>query len=159
MAGVIGHLARARTGLEGIPGPDAARQGAHVSAWYATLLQLEGRTTHAVRWARRAVREAEAVDDPDALGAAYFVLGWAHKTLGKEDVERLWQRSLEAYQRAGNLERQAALVSNLGVACHWDGRWDEALSYYEQARDDSLKIGGTVDAELARTNIAEILAP
>ena len=34
---------------------------------------------------------------------------------------------------------------------------DEALNYYERARDESLKIGSTVDAELARINIAEIL--
>ena len=53
--------------------------------------------------------------------------------------------------------RQAGLLSNLGVACGWEGRWDEALSYYERAREESLKIGNTVDAELARINIAEIL--
>ncbi len=58
----------------------------------------------------------------------------------------------------GNLARAGALLSNLGVVCEWEGRWDEALSYYEQARAASLTIGNTVDAELARINSAEILA-
>ncbi len=39
------------------------------------------------------------------------------------------QRSLEAFQRAGNLAGQAAALANLGVVCQWEGRWDEALSY------------------------------
>jgi hypothetical protein len=34
---------------------------------------------------------------------------------------------------------------------------EEALSYYERARQESLKVGGTVNAALARLNMAEIL--
>ena len=45
--------ARARKALEGLPGPEAARQTARSSAWYATLLQAEGRSTDAMRWAER----------------------------------------------------------------------------------------------------------
>ncbi len=67
------------------------------------------------------------------------------------------QRSLEAYQRSGNLVRQADALSSLGAVCHWAGRWDEALSYYERGRDEAMKIGDTVGAALARINVAEIL--
>ena len=110
------------------------------------MLQAEGRTNDALRWAERAVAEAEAADDPDALGRAYFVMGWAYGELGKEGAVPLMQRSLEAYQRAGNLVGQAAALTNLGVVCQWEGRWDEALSYYEQAREADAKIGNTVGA-------------
>ncbi len=41
--------------------------------------------------------------------------------------------------------------------CQWEGRWDEALSYYERGRDAAAKIGSTVSAALARINMAEIL--
>ncbi len=98
-----------------LAGPEAGRQGAQSDGWYATVLQAEGRSNDAIRWAERAIGEAEAVDDAEALGAAYFVMGWAYGELGKEGVESLLQRSLEAYQRSGNLERQAGLLSNLGV--------------------------------------------
>ena len=38
-----------------------------------------------------------------------------------------------------------------------EGRWDEALSYYERARAAALKLGNTVNAALSRMNAAEVL--
>ena len=149
---------RARNALEKASGAEGTRQVANLNAWYATVLQAQGRTGEAVRWAQRAVEEAEASDDPEALGAAYFVLGWVHSDLGKGGVEALWRRSLDAYRRLGNREREAGLLSNLGAALQWEGEWDEALSYYERGREAALKIGDLVDAEVARLNVAEILA-
>ena len=149
---------RAREALVGLDSVDAARQRAHLSGWQASVLMKQGDTDAAVEWARRAVEEAEAVDDPNALGAAYFVKGWVATALGEGGTIDLWQQSLEAYRRAGNRARQAGLLSNLGVACQWEGRWDDALNHYERAYQESVKIGNVVDAELARTNLAEILA-
>ena len=157
-AGALRWAARAGKTLKGMDNLEAIRLAAQTTAWYATMLQAEGRTAEAIQRAQRAVREAEDADDPDALGAAYFVLGWASGELGRDDSLLYLQRSLEAYQRAGNLVRQAALLSNLGVACGWQGRWDEAMAYYERARDESLNIGSRFDAELARMNMAEILS-
>ena len=113
--------------------------------------------TEALEWAERAVAEAEAADEPDALGRAYFVMGWAHGELGKEGARQLFQRSLEAYRRAGNLDRQAVVLSDIGVECQREGLWDEALTHYQHAREAALKLGNTVFAAIARTNIAEIL--
>ena len=42
---------RAREALEGEQGPDAARQAAQASAWYATVLQAQGRSAEALQWA------------------------------------------------------------------------------------------------------------
>ena len=36
-----------------------------LSAWYATVLQAQGRTEEALKWAEHAAREAEAADDPE----------------------------------------------------------------------------------------------
>ena len=148
---------QARTAVQGLDDPKAARQFARSGAWYAMLLQYEGRTTDALEWAERAVAEAEAADDPEALADAYYVMGWAHGELGKEGGVKLLERSLEAYQRSGNLVQQAAVVQTLGVVCQWEGRWDEALAYYERGRTENLKVGNTVGAVLARINVAEIL--
>lgn len=148
--------ARARKAIEHVSGPAIVRQAADINAWYATVLQAQGRANDALRWAKRAVNESEAIDDSEALGAAYFVMGWVHSELGK-GAESLWQRSLDAYRRSGNREREAGLLSNLGAALQMEGRWDEALAYYERGRDASMKIGDQVDAELTQLNIAEIL--
>ena len=150
--------ARARKALAGLTGADAALQAARSSAWYATVVQAQGRNADAVRWAERAIAEAEAVDDPDALGAGYFVKGWAYAALGKEGWEPLVQRSLLAYQRSGDRVKQAVILSNVGVVCQAEGRWDEAIDYYERGREASMKIGNTVGAAVARINVAEILA-
>jgi hypothetical protein len=45
-------------------------QLARAAAWYATVLQAEGRTEDALSWAERTLMEAEAVNDADALGAS-----------------------------------------------------------------------------------------
>ncbi len=150
--------ARARRTLDGATDAKSAHLVAQSSSWYATVLQAEGRTTDAVRWAERAVQEAEAADDQEALGAAYFVLGWAAGELGEEGADTHLLRSLEAYQRSGNLVRQANLLANLGVVYQWEGRWDDAMDYYERGGEESRKIGNTVHAALARVNMAEILS-
>jgi len=152
------HLAeQARAALQGMEGPDAARQIARSGAWCAMVLQFEGRTTDALEWAERTAAEATAIDDAAALADAYYVMGWAHGELGREGGQELMHRSLEAYQRSGNLVMQEGVLSTLGVLCQWAGEWDEATSYYERSRDEAVKIGDTVGAALARVNVAEIL--
>jgi class 3 adenylate cyclase/tetratricopeptide (TPR) repeat protein len=149
---------QARTVLQGLEGQEPARQAARAGGWYAMVLGTEGRMTEALECAERMVLEAEAADDPEALADAYFVMGWAYGELGKEGGLTFMQRSLEAYQRSGNIARQADTLSSLGAVCHWGGQWDEAMSYWERGRAESLKIGDTVGAAMARSNTAEILA-
>jgi len=148
---------QAREALQGLAGEEPARRLARAAAWYATVLQAEGRTDDALSWAERALVEAEAVNDAEALGDAYFVKGCAFGELAKEGALQLMEQSLEAYRRSGNLVRQAGVLMSLGVVCQWTGRWDEALSYYAKGRDEAVRIGDTVGAALARINIAEIL--
>ncbi len=149
---------KAREVLGSLDEPDAAREMAQSSAWYAMLLQFEGRTDEALDWAQRAKDESEAAGHVGALAEAYFVMGWAHGELGKEGGEALMQRSLECLQRqGGNLSRQAGMLLSLGVISQWEGRWDEALARYEQGREANLKAGDVVGAALARINVAEVL--
>jgi len=148
---------QARDALAQIPGDEAARESARAAAWYATVLQAEGKTHDALDWAERTIAEAEPLGDAEALGDAYFVKGWAFGEMAKEGALELMQRSLEEHRRAGNLVRQAGVLMSLGVVCQWEGQWDEAMSYYQRGRDESAKIGDTVGAALARINVAEIL--
>ena len=148
---------RAREQVRERTDAEAARLSAQCGAWYATVLQAQGRTAEAMEWAERTVHEAEAADDQEALGAGYFVLGWAYGASGKEGGEALLQKSLEAYRRSGNRIMQAAILSNLGVVCQWEGRWDDALAYYERGRDESMRLGNIVNAAAARMNVAEIM--
>jgi hypothetical protein len=108
--------------LKGIVGAEAARQTARSGAWYAMLLQAEGRTTEALEWAEKARAGAEAADDADALGDAYFVMGWAYADRARQGSSPLTEvaatsvmlRSIEAYQRSGNVVREAQVLGTLG---------------------------------------------
>ena len=149
---------RAREALEGVRGPDAARQVAAASVWYATVLQAQGRTADALKWAEQGAREAEEVGDPEITGDAYMVMGWGCSVLGKEGGEALMLKALEAYQRSGNRVRQASILSNLGSACYWDGRWDDAMAYFERGRDELVRVGDLLSAAVASLGIGEVLS-
>lgn len=148
---------RAREAVAGLQGPAVDRLIASTSAWYATVLQAQGRSEDAHQWAERAAREAEAVDDPEQIGNAYYVMGWATAAMGREGAEALMQKALDAFARSGNRVRRALILSSTGGACYWEGRWDDAMSYYERGREESTKVGNVVDAATASMNIAEIL--
>jgi class 3 adenylate cyclase/tetratricopeptide (TPR) repeat protein len=149
--------ARSRKAVVGLDAPGAEQQAAQTTSWYAVVLQAEGRTKDALRWAERALVEAKSANDAEAIGEAYAVMGWAFGILGRDGAQDLFKLALEAYERSGNLARQAGVLTDLGVVSQWEGRWDEALAYYERGRDESQKIGNTIQAALARINIAEIL--
>jgi class 3 adenylate cyclase/tetratricopeptide (TPR) repeat protein len=147
----------ARNALASVEGSKAARQTARTSAWHSAVLQREGRTSDALEWAERAVAEAEAVDEFEALGDAYLVMGWAYGEIGRAGALELMKKALDAYERAGNRVQQASVLASLGVVCQWEGRWDEALEFYERGREASIKLGSSVYAALARVNAAEVL--
>ena len=44
------------------------------------------------------------------------------------------ERALELYTELGDLTGQAVVLNNLGGFAYFDGRWDEAVELYEQAR-------------------------
>jgi tetratricopeptide (TPR) repeat protein len=49
------------------------------------------------------------------------------------------------------------VLSNLGTLSQWEGRWDDALRYWELGRDRSTTIGDVVGAAASSDNIAELL--
>jgi len=148
---------KAREALAGQSGPDASRLVARTSAWHATLLQAQGHSAEAFEWAERAAREATDADDPEELGNAYAVLGWAAGAMGKEGAEALMLKAIDGFKRSGNRVRQALMLSNVGGVCYWEGRWDDAMAYYERSREESVRVGNAVNAATASMNVAEIL--
>ncbi|HEX4882789.1 MAG TPA: tetratricopeptide repeat protein, partial [Casimicrobiaceae bacterium] len=156
-ADALRSVERAREVLGNDASLEVSRLVAKTSSWYASVLAAQGRAEEALKWSEQAAREADEVDDPEALGDAYLVMGWAYGVSGKEGGEALMLKALEAFRRCGDRVSQASIVFNLGVVCQWEGRWDDAMAYYERGRDESLKIGDLVNVGIARMNLAEIL--
>jgi tetratricopeptide (TPR) repeat protein len=63
---------------------------------------------------------------------------------------------LPIYEELGDLLGQANVLNNLGIDAYYEGRWDEALDYYERSRAARKRIGDVVGAATIGNNIAEI---
>jgi class 3 adenylate cyclase/tetratricopeptide (TPR) repeat protein len=142
--------------LSGVPGPEAGGQRSRLLQFRATILLAQGRAARAVEWAELAASEAEAAEDRVAMARAYDSLDWANVSLGKPSGE-YWRRALEIYQALGDVGGGSGILLNLGFGAFYEGRWDEALASYEDAKEGRLKVGDPVMAALAADNIAEIL--
>jgi tetratricopeptide (TPR) repeat protein len=147
---------RARKILEGIPGTESARQLAQLMSWYAEALQFGGRSREAIVWSERAIEQAMAVGDREALWLAYDTLDWAKFTIGESTGGRNLRLALEIADETGNLRARARVLDGLGFLGYYEGRWTEALGFYEQARATYAATGDPVNPPLMVMNVAEI---
>jgi class 3 adenylate cyclase/tetratricopeptide (TPR) repeat protein len=153
----LAWVTRARRLLDGISGDEARRRSAQLSAWYATVLQAEGRTTDALPWCERAVAEAQAAGDQEALAQAYNVLEWVDIMMGRSDGRHL-RKALAIYESMGDLAGQAKILTNLGAGAYFSGQWDEAIECWERGREAYLTVGQPVDAASSDSNMGEVLS-
>lgn len=143
--------------LEGVGGDAAARQRAQLRVWYAAVRQAQGRYREAIEWSRRAIEEAEASGELDALAHAYYLLDSVLVYLGRRDEATHSDRALEIYEELGDLSGQATVLSNSAGFAFWEGRWDDALERYGRAADAWTRAGDQVNAAVPQAGIAEIL--
>jgi tetratricopeptide (TPR) repeat protein len=64
--------------------------------------------------------------------------------------------ALPIYEELGDLLGQANALNNLGVDAYYEGRWQEALEFYERSKSLRERIGDVVGAATITNNIAEI---
>ena len=139
-----------------MPGEEAARQRAHVLAWYGRFCQEEGKHRRAMQWCGRAVAEATEAGEPEALANALKVLDWARMDLGLLQDPSDWHRALGLFEEIGDAPSAASMLNMLGGFAYWRGRWTEAVDYYGQAQDRVLRTGNAVMDAFCRNNLAEI---
>ena len=151
-------LTRGLRALDGAAGPEAATQRARLSASYAAILRDGGRTRECAEWSRRAIAEAEMVGDLDALGHASSILSWAYATSGNPEYRPLAERALEIYRQLGDLGKQAHVLTYLGAFAYFEGKWEEALQYYQRGKEARERTGDAVSAAYGTINIGEILS-
>ena len=157
-ANALQWIRRGFKALGGIETPSAARQRAHLAVWYAHFCQEQGRHQLAIRWAQRAIDQAEAANEKEALAHAYRVLDRAYVDLGQLSAAAYSAQALAIYEELEDRSGQADVLNNLGGFAYFEGRWDEALAYYNKARELWLRTGDEVAMAYATGNIAEILA-
>lgn len=157
-AGALRWITRGRRILDGVEGVAAGRQRAQLGVLYAAMREAQGHHADAVRWCRRAIAEAEASGDRDALAHGYAMLDWALVSQGLGEDNECSKRALEIYSELGNLTGQARVLNNMGVWAYFEGRWNEAVDLYERGRLAREQTGDPVNAAYGVSNIGEILS-
>jgi len=161
----VGHTAAAvrwgnrglRT-LDGLEGRAAARERAGLTTTLAAVRRQQGRAAEAERLCRVAIAQARLAQDELLDARASFNLDWALVDLGRGREATHSARALEIYTRAGDTERQAAVLNNLGMFAYWEGRWQEAIDLYARAAEASERAGDVWAAAYGDCNIGEVLA-
>jgi tetratricopeptide (TPR) repeat protein len=111
----------------------------------------------ALRQGVAATELARQAGDREALAQALVAAASAELFLGSGGTERM-KEALRVYEQLGDLSKVAMARGNIGACAFIEGRWDEALSWLERARDAELRAGNHVGAATADANRGEIFA-
>jgi len=149
---------RGRRALAGLTGHDADRQEALLLAARALLRYRQGRYAEAAAVCAEVVALAERCGARDVLARGLFLRDGADLARGLYLGERWAEQALAIWRDLGNLPWQARALNQLGMRAYFEGRWDDALSYYRQAADAHERTGGQFNAAIAATNLGEILS-
>ena len=142
--------------LDGAATSPQKRLLARLVAFESSIFMLKNTPTSARRSAQRAGDLALAVGEEEALARSYAVLDWANFMLGIEE-ERHGPDAIAIYQKLGLLERSVGVMNNMGAFAYLEGRWDEAVEWYQQSLDSAERSGNILEAALTKANIAEVL--
>ncbi len=149
-------LRRGWTVLEGMEEIGVLRQRSQLSVFYASIRVAQGRARDAQSWCIRAIEEAEASGDREALAHADYILDWAFVLEGRATDYEHSAKALEIYRESRDVAGQAVVLNNLGAFKYFDGDWDEAVTLYEEGRDARERTGDPVNAAYGTCNIGEI---
>jgi len=142
--------------MEGKVDLRAIRMQAQLDAFESSVHAASGDPVRAANAAHNAISRAEKAKAEEAMARAFTVLDWANFMLGIHEP-RKGPRAIEIYQRLGLLERSVGVMNNLGAFAYFEGKWDEAVDWYQQSLDAAERSGNVLEAALTRTNIAEVL--
>jgi class 3 adenylate cyclase/tetratricopeptide (TPR) repeat protein len=149
-------LVRALRSLDG-DAPDVAACRAEVTAELASVRNWQGRMPEAIALCRDAVEIAERHSARSALAQALYTWDAARVLLDRNcDPLHSW-RALDIYRELGNLDREGAVLMNLGATAYFQGRWADAIELYRQAGAASARAGDLANAAIGDLNIGEVL--
>ena len=136
---------------------DAVAARATLRAMRSEVRWLQGHPREAIALADTAVAEAKRAGELEALARAYTALDGSYQMLGQPRgpcTSRWRSRSTPRSVTRGSL---GITELNLGVQAYSDGRWDEAIAWYERAQGDCSRAGDRQHTAIAGANLGEVL--
>jgi class 3 adenylate cyclase/tetratricopeptide (TPR) repeat protein len=117
----------------------------------------QGSFEDCVSWCKRAIEDAERASERATLAHAYYLLDIASTRLGRRE-HNYRDLALPIFEEIGDLVGQGRVLNNLGIGAYFEGRWDDAVGFYEQSGDAFARAGDVVGAATIGNNQAEILS-
>lgn len=158
LSAAVRWVKRGFKALEGVDGPVATAWRAKLLSRLGGLRNRQGRWAEAIVVCRQAIAEAELVGELAALAHALYSLDWALVESGRREEATHSRQALEIYRQLGDPEHELIVLNNLGMFAYFDGRWDDALSLYLQARACGERSGRPADVAFVDCNVGEILS-
>ena len=92
------------------------------------------------------------------MAHASYIAGTSYDDLGRPDGRPYLERAVAIYQQLGDDRGLATASNNLGIHHYTQGRWDEAVALYAQAREADARAGDPVSGAVHANNEAEVLS-
>jgi class 3 adenylate cyclase/tetratricopeptide (TPR) repeat protein len=156
MTAAVRWLQRGLRSVDGLDSDDATVWRARTRSLLGGIRNLQGRWADAIATCRRAIAEAESVDELSALAHAYYNLDWALVESGRpDDATYSWQ-ALKIFEQLGDAEHEFVVLNNLGMFAYFEGRWDDAVDLYTRAGEASERGGMPANIAFTDGNVGEI---
>jgi predicted ATPase/class 3 adenylate cyclase len=149
---------RGRKALAGLAGHDVDRQEALLLSARTLFRYRQGRYAEAAAVSSEVVAIAQRCGARDVLARALFLRDGADLARGQYQGERWAEQALAIYTELGNLSWQARALNQLGMRAYFEGRWDDAQTYYRRAVEAFERIGDQWNAAITAANRGEILS-
>jgi class 3 adenylate cyclase/tetratricopeptide (TPR) repeat protein len=154
------RLSLGRKLLAGCTDHEARVVDAELAARFGIVYLASGDYRSAERSCHEALSIASLADADKAALEAMWVLDYADIQRGRVGVpEQQTQafKAIELAERLGAVSTLGRLYNLLGTRAYYEGRWDDARRWYEQARDACVRAGDDWNGAIYEGNIAEIL--
>jgi len=150
--------ARGREALVGLTDPDAERQDALLLRARTLLRYRQGRYAEAAQTAEEAIAVAQRCGARDVIARALYLLDAADVARGRYRGEPWAEQALAIFKELRDLSWQGQALNVLGNRAYFEGRWDDALGYYQQAEEAFERAGDQWNAAITACNTGEILS-
>jgi class 3 adenylate cyclase/tetratricopeptide (TPR) repeat protein len=151
------RLRRVAETLDGVAGATAADLRVEMQMSIGFTQFQQGRLAAARVSCQYVVEHGNARRAPDVVADALAILDVVDVSLGHAVDGRRARRALRLHEQRGDLAGQARVLTQIGYRAYFDGRWNDAVAFYTEARELVARLGDLSNVAVANSNIAEVL--
>ena len=136
--------------------PEVVIEVADILVYLAGTKYRLGQLDACIRWCEEALEAAARTDNRRAEAHACYLLDNVYTDLGRPEAHEYRHRALPIFEELNDYVGQGHVLNNLGASAVVEGRWTEAVEFYERSRQAQLRAGDVVGIANALHNLGEL---